>query len=53
MVRAEVVGTFGPQPVLPGSSAKQVKIINYPGADLDLLGVFKTNAEEISKALKA
>ena len=77
---AEVVGTFGPQPVtpgqlaelsgkqpdlvfdnvhmstgtvLPGSSAKQVKIVNYPGADLDLLGVFKTNAEEISKALKA
>lgn len=39
--------------VLPGSSAKQVKIVNYPGADLDLLGVFKTNAEEISKALKA
>lgn len=76
---AEVVGTFGPQPVtpaqlaelagkqpdlvfdnvhmstgtvLPGSSAKQVKIVNYPGEDLDLLGVFKTNAEEISKALK-
>ncbi|GGM76892.1 hypothetical protein GCM10011609_11070 [Lentzea pudingi] len=76
---AEVVGTFGPQPVtpaqlaelsgkqpdlvfdnvhmstgtvLPGSSAKQVKIVNYPGADLDLLGVFKTNAEEITKVLK-
>ncbi|MGZ3145746.1 hypothetical protein ACVDFE_27880 [Lentzea chajnantorensis] len=77
---AEVVGTFGPQPVtpaqlaelagkqpdlvfdnahmstgtvLPGSAARQVRIVNYPGEDLDLLGVFTANAAEISKALKA
>lgn len=37
--------------VLPDSGAKQVTIINYPGEDLDLLGVFTTNAEEIAKAL--
>ncbi len=38
--------------VLPQSSATQVKIINYPGDDLDLLSVFTTNAEEITKALQ-
>lgn len=76
---AEVVGTYGPQPVtpsqlstlvaakpdlvldnvhmstgtlMPGSAAKQVRIINYPGADYDLLGVYRTNADELIKALK-
>ncbi|MEV0674926.1 zinc ABC transporter substrate-binding protein [Actinosynnema sp. NPDC050436] len=39
--------------VLPDSPAKQVKVVNYPGADLDLLGVFTTNAEEIAKALES
>ncbi|WP_370941994.1 metal ABC transporter solute-binding protein, Zn/Mn family [Amycolatopsis sp. cg5] len=38
--------------VMPGSSVKQVKIINYPGADYDLLGVYRTNTDEIVKALK-
>ncbi|MET0237824.1 MAG: ABC transporter substrate-binding protein [Kibdelosporangium sp.] len=77
---AEVVGTYGPQPVtpgqlselvarkpdlvldnthmstgtlMPGTAAKQVKIINYPGGDHDLLGVYRTNADEIIKALRS
>lgn len=76
---AELLGTYGPQPVtpaqlaeltaknpelvldnvhmstgtvMPGSTAKQVKIINYPGADYDLLGVYRTNVDEIVKALR-
>ncbi|ONI91637.1 ABC transporter substrate-binding protein [Actinosynnema sp. ALI-1.44] len=77
---AEVLGTYGPQPVtpgqlaeltakkpelvldnkhmstgqvMPGTATKQVSIINYPGADFDLLGVYRTNADEIIKALRA
>jgi zinc transport system substrate-binding protein len=75
---ADVLGTYGPQPVtpgqlseltgkspelvldnthmstgtvMPGTAAKQVKIINYPGGDYDLLGVYRTNADEIIKTL--
>lgn len=41
---------------LPGANpdvegAARVDIVNYPGADLDLLAVFRTNAESISAAL--
>jgi zinc transport system substrate-binding protein len=76
---AEVLGTYGPQPVtpgqlsdlvgkkpdlvldnvhmstgtvMPGSGAKQVKIINYPGGDYDLLSVYQANTDEMVKALK-
>ncbi|MEU4806152.1 zinc ABC transporter substrate-binding protein [Actinosynnema sp. NPDC023587] len=38
--------------VLPDSPAEQVQLVNYPGEDLDLLGVFTTNAEEIARALR-
>ncbi|ALG09415.1 metal ABC transporter solute-binding protein, Zn/Mn family [Kibdelosporangium phytohabitans] len=77
---ADVLGTYGPQPVtpgqladltgkkpelvldnthmstgqvMPGAATKQVNIINYPGGDYDLLGVYRTNADEIIKALRA
>lgn len=36
-------------PDIPG--AKRVDIINFPGPDLDLLSVFRTNAEKLSAAL--
>jgi zinc transport system substrate-binding protein len=74
---AEILGTYGPQPVTPGQlselvgkkpdlvldnthmstgtlmpGTKQVMIVNYPGADHDLLGVYRTNADEIIKALR-
>jgi zinc transport system substrate-binding protein len=76
---AEIVGTYGPDPVtasqladlaakkpqfvfdnahmstgtaLPGSAAKQVSIINYPGDDLDMLGVLRTNASAVTHAMK-
>lgn len=40
---------------LPGANpdiagAKRVDIVNYPGADLDLLGVFRTNAQHFTAA---
>nr|WP_042193700.1 zinc ABC transporter substrate-binding protein [Kibdelosporangium sp. MJ126-NF4]CEL20859.1 hypothetical protein [Kibdelosporangium sp. MJ126-NF4]CTQ98336.1 hypothetical protein [Kibdelosporangium sp. MJ126-NF4] len=38
--------------VMPGGTAKQVTIVNYPGQDFDLLGVYRTNADEIIKALR-
>ncbi|GAA2980204.1 metal ABC transporter substrate-binding protein [Actinokineospora diospyrosa] len=37
--------------VLPDTGAKQVEIVNYPGADLDLLSVYTTNADRITAAL--
>jgi zinc transport system substrate-binding protein len=79
LVGAEILGTYGPQPVtpgqlaelmakkpdlvldnthmstgpvMPGTATKQVMIVNYPGADHDLLGVYRTNADEIIKALR-
>jgi zinc transport system substrate-binding protein len=36
-------------PDIPG--AERVDLVNYPGADLDLLGVFRTNAERLTTAL--
>lgn len=36
--------------VLPGSGAKQLNIVNYPGADLDLLGVYRKAAGQMEKA---
>ncbi|MFU8875484.1 metal ABC transporter solute-binding protein, Zn/Mn family [Micromonospora sp. SL4-19] len=40
----------GANPDIPG--ATRVDIVNYPGADLDLLAVFKTNTERLTAALK-
>lgn len=37
--------------VLPDSGAKQVEIVNYPGADLDLLPVYRNAAAELKKAM--
>ncbi|MFI9121134.1 ABC transporter substrate-binding protein [Streptomyces bikiniensis] len=37
--------------VLPGSGAKQVAIVNYPGDDLDLLAVYRGAAAELRKAM--
>lgn len=39
--------------VLPDSGAAQVKIVNYPGEDLDLLPVYRDAAAELKKAMKA
>ncbi|MEU0393716.1 zinc ABC transporter substrate-binding protein [Streptomyces sp. NPDC006208] len=39
--------------VLPDSGAKQVKIVNYPGDDLDLLPVYRNAAAELKKAMNA
>lgn len=39
--------------VLPDSGAKQVRIVNYPGGDLDLLPVYRNAAAELKKALGA
>ncbi|WP_327265553.1 ABC transporter substrate-binding protein [Streptomyces sp. NBC_01232] len=39
--------------VLPDSGAKQVKIVNYPGEDLDLLAVYRNAAAELKKAMGA
>ncbi|MFJ9434419.1 metal ABC transporter solute-binding protein, Zn/Mn family [Streptomyces sp. NPDC101490] len=37
--------------VLPGSGARQVGIVNYPGEDLDLLAVYRGAAAELKKAM--
>ncbi|MFG2833382.1 metal ABC transporter solute-binding protein, Zn/Mn family [Streptomyces zaomyceticus] len=37
--------------VLPDAGAKQVKIVNYPGEDLDLLAVYRDAAAELKKAM--
>ncbi|MEV6572432.1 ABC transporter substrate-binding protein [Streptomyces sp. NPDC051577] len=37
--------------VLPDSGAKQVEIVNYPGADLELLPVYRNAAAELKKAM--
>ncbi|GAA4787095.1 hypothetical protein GCM10023329_42550 [Streptomyces sanyensis] len=37
--------------VLPDSGAEQVKIVNYPGEDLDLLAVYRDAAAGIKKAM--
>ncbi|MEV8533404.1 zinc ABC transporter substrate-binding protein [Streptomyces sp. NPDC051211] len=37
--------------VLPGSGARQVRIVNYPGEDLDLLSVYRNAAAELKKAM--
>ncbi|AKL64847.1 MULTISPECIES: metal ABC transporter solute-binding protein, Zn/Mn family [Streptomyces] len=39
--------------VLPDSGARQVKIVNYPGNDLDLLPVYRNAAAELKKAMGA
>ncbi|MFJ3583430.1 metal ABC transporter solute-binding protein, Zn/Mn family [Streptomyces sp. NPDC090127] len=39
--------------VLPDSGATQVKIVNYPGEDLDLLAVHRAAAAELKKAMGA
>ncbi|GAA2106917.1 ABC transporter substrate-binding protein [Streptomyces synnematoformans] len=39
--------------VLPDSGADQVKIVNYPGEDLDLLAVYRDAAAEMETALGA
>ncbi|WP_284574806.1 zinc ABC transporter substrate-binding protein [Streptomyces sp. 2P-4] len=39
--------------VLPDSGARQVKIVNYPGEDLDLLPVYRNAAAELKKAMSA
>ncbi|KPC63918.1 metal ABC transporter solute-binding protein, Zn/Mn family [Streptomyces chattanoogensis] len=36
--------------VLPGSGAKQLDIVNYPGKDLDLLAVYRNAAGQMEKA---
>jgi zinc transport system substrate-binding protein len=37
--------------VLADSPAKQVMLVNYPADDLDLLGVYRTNAKTITDAM--
>ncbi|MFB7784733.1 metal ABC transporter solute-binding protein, Zn/Mn family [Streptomyces vinaceus] len=37
--------------VLPDSGARQIEIVNYPGADLDLLPVYRNAAAELKKAM--
>ncbi|MFE2549849.1 ABC transporter substrate-binding protein [Streptomyces sp. NPDC059355] len=37
--------------VLPDSGARQIEIVNYPGADLDLLPVYRNAAVELKKAM--
>ncbi|MFC9797396.1 metal ABC transporter solute-binding protein, Zn/Mn family [Streptomyces sp. NPDC127584] len=37
--------------VLPDAGAKQVRIVNYPGEDLDLLAVYRNAAAELRKAM--
>ncbi|MFB6615880.1 metal ABC transporter solute-binding protein, Zn/Mn family [Streptomyces sp. NPDC056367] len=37
--------------VLPDSGAVQIKIVNYPGEDLDLLPVYRNAAAELKKAM--
>ncbi|RSS47747.1 ABC transporter substrate-binding protein [Streptomyces sp. WAC07061] len=37
--------------VLPDSGARQVRIVNYPGEDLDLLPVYRNAAAELRKAM--
>ncbi|OKK22261.1 ABC transporter substrate-binding protein [Streptomyces sp. CB00455] len=37
--------------VLPDTGARQVKIVNYPGEDLDLLPVYRNAAAELKKAM--
>ncbi|MGW7365609.1 metal ABC transporter solute-binding protein, Zn/Mn family [Streptomyces sp. NPDC054841] len=39
--------------VLPDSGARQIRIVNYPGEDLDLLAVYRGAATELKKALGA
>lgn len=39
--------------VLPDSGAKQVKIVNFPGKDLDLLPVYRDAASALKKAMAA
>ncbi|KOU27462.1 ABC transporter substrate-binding protein [Streptomyces sp. WM6372] len=39
--------------VLPDSGARQIEIVNYPGADLDLLPVYRNAAAELKKAAGA
>ncbi len=39
--------------VLPDSGAQQVKIVNYPGKDMDLLPVYREAAEQLKKAMKS
>jgi zinc transport system substrate-binding protein len=41
----------GANPDIPG--ATRVDIVNYPGTDLDLIGVFKTNTERLTAALRS
>ncbi|ATY12373.1 ABC transporter substrate-binding protein [Amycolatopsis sp. AA4] len=36
--------------VLPGTPAKQVSLVNYPGQDLDLLSVYRQNAKLLADA---
>ncbi|MEU1623865.1 ABC transporter substrate-binding protein [Streptomyces sp. NPDC020096] len=36
--------------VLPGSGAKQLDVVNYPGADLDLTAVYRKAADQMEKA---
>ncbi|MCX4820490.1 metal ABC transporter substrate-binding protein [Streptomyces sp. NBC_01142] len=37
--------------VLPDSGAEQVKIVNYPGPDLELLPVYRAAADAVKKAM--
>ncbi|MGW0753673.1 ABC transporter substrate-binding protein [Streptomyces sp. NPDC002587] len=37
--------------VLPDAGARQLKIVNYPGEDLDLLPVYRNAAAELKKAM--
>ncbi|RLL67617.1 zinc ABC transporter substrate-binding protein [Streptomyces sp. Z26] len=39
--------------VLPGSGARQVGVVNYPGEDLDLLSVYRDAARTLEKEMNA
>lgn len=41
----------GGQPIVEATGARVIDLVNFPGADLDLLAVFATNARLISAAL--
>ena len=47
----ENVHMGGGQPVIEASGARKIDLINFPADDLDLLKVFKANAQTIEQAL--
>jgi zinc transport system substrate-binding protein len=47
----ENVHMGGGQPIIEASGAKKIELVNFPGDNLELLDVFKTNATRIEEVL--